>query len=140
MLFAFICSFICAALIYVVASLIIRKVIDDAELAICFMIIIGIIGVFLCYPLSILVAGFTGGADCDYANGTSVGVVIESKTEGIIYQTCEVMLRQGLGEHSEVMRLSGKCLDGYLGKQVALPYQECFLPDYSRGSSGKYIK
>jgi hypothetical protein len=96
----------------------------------------GSIGVIL----SILLAGFTGGAGCGYAEGQVAGYVMEVKKEGSIFKTCEVKLQQGAGEYEQFVKLSGKCLDSYIGERVLLPYETCFLPDFRRGFSGKYIK
>ena len=86
-----------------------------------------------------LVAGLTGGADQNYGHGTVVGTIIEAESVGTIYDTFEAKIRQGHGERTNTLSISGVDMEQYLGKRVKIEFNEYFLPDYKKGSSGKYI-
>ena len=51
------------------------------------------------------------------------------------------VLRQGYGEHGQTLRLSSsESLSSLIGANVQVEYTECFLSDYQRGDSGRYIQ
>jgi hypothetical protein len=98
------------------------------------------LGFLIFYLVQYPIAGFCGGAGTNYAAGMVVGQVADSRLEGVIYNTCEITLHRGTDYVTDVVKLSKEdCSEVVPGMTYVFFYQKYWLPDYRRGSSGKYI-
>jgi hypothetical protein len=96
----------------------------------------GVLGLILVFPA----AGFTNGAGKNYGQGTVSGTVVSAWTEGAIYKTHEVKIKQGHGESMDFLELSDYDMKPYLGKKVRVEFDLYWLADYKRGETHRYIK